>query len=136
MLPYVSGGRDLNPPSRFVVASGLSGCPILPFSGRVGLLTLRFCGLPSRIARRAIYDGDDQFFAGAPAAAPLDLLSAAAAAGTYGKFARGFEVTDSFPMPSRIGAFAASVNITSGALSISDRPFHSSNPNDADVPTW
>ncbi len=55
--------------------------------------------------------------------------------GTYGKVADGFDVTDSLPMPSPMGAFAAMENMTSGALSVSDRPFHSARPNTAGVPT-
>ena len=47
----------------------------------------------------------------------------------------GFEVTDSFPIPSATGVFAASENITFGALSVSDRPFHSAKPKAAGVPT-
>ena len=57
------------------------------------------------------------------------------AAGTYGKIVDGFDVTDSLPMPRLTGAFAAMENMTSGALSIKDRPFQSENPNPAAVPT-
>jgi hypothetical protein len=38
-------------------------------------------------------------------------------------------------MPSVTGVFAASVNMTFGALSINERPFHALNPNAAGVPT-
>jgi hypothetical protein len=38
-------------------------------------------------------------------------------------------------MPSVTGVFAAMVNMTSGALSIIERPFHPSNPKAAGVPT-
>jgi hypothetical protein len=44
-------------------------------------------------------------------------------------------VTDSLPIPSRTGVFAAMLNITSGALSVSERPFYSAKPNTAGVPT-
>ena len=52
-----------------------------------------------------------------------------------GKRLRRFEVTDSLPIPRRTGVFAARENMTSGALSVSERPFHSTNPNAAGVPT-
>jgi hypothetical protein len=44
-------------------------------------------------------------------------------------------VTDSLPIPTRTGAFAAIENMTSGALSVSERPFHSAKLNTAGVPT-
>jgi hypothetical protein len=56
-------------------------------------------------------------------------------AGTYGKVVVGFDVTDSLPIPRLMGLFAAMENMTFGALSMSDRPFHSANPNAARVPT-
>ena len=57
------------------------------------------------------------------------------AAGTYGKIFDGFEMTDSLPIPRLTGAFAPIENMTFGALSVSERPFHSANPNAAAVPT-
>jgi len=63
-----------------------------------------------------------------------DFGSGESAAGTYGKTFDGFDVTESLPIPRRIGAFAAIENITSGALSVSERPFHSAKPNTAGVP--
>lgn len=62
-------------------------------------------------------------------------ISPYAALGTYGNVFDGFEVTDSLPIPSRTGAFAARENMTSGALSVRERPFHPANPNTAGVPT-
>ena len=56
-------------------------------------------------------------------------------AGTYGNIFEGFDETDSLPIPSRMGVFEAIVNITSDALSVNERPFHSANPNAAGVPT-
>jgi hypothetical protein len=55
--------------------------------------------------------------------------------GTYGNVLDGLRVTDSLPMPRRIGVLAAVESITSGALSVSARPFHSAKPNEAGVPT-
>ncbi len=55
--------------------------------------------------------------------------------GTYGNFLEGFVVTDSLPIPRLTGMFAARLNITSGALSVSERPFHPANPNVAGVQT-
>jgi hypothetical protein len=57
------------------------------------------------------------------------------AAGTYGEVFDGFEVTDSLPIPRLTGAFAARENMTFGALSARERPFHSANPKTAGVPT-
>ena len=65
--------------------------------------------------------------------APAVMLSPAA--GTYGNVFDGFDVTDSLPIPRLMGVFAATENITLGALSVSERPFHSTNPNAAGVPT-
>jgi hypothetical protein len=56
--------------------------------------------------------------------------------GTYGKIVEGFDVTDSLPIPRLIGVFAAVENMTFGALSVSDRPFHSTKPNDAGGPAF
>jgi hypothetical protein len=58
-----------------------------------------------------------------------------ATGGTYGNASEGLEVTDSLPMPKLIGVFNARENITLGALSVRDRPFHSANPKTAGVPT-
>ena len=44
-------------------------------------------------------------------------------------------MTDSFPIPRRTGVLAAMLNITSGALSVKERPFHSTKPNAASVPS-
>jgi hypothetical protein len=57
------------------------------------------------------------------------------AAGTYGNVLDGFEVTDSLPIPTLTGVFAAMENMTLGALSVTERPFHSKKANDAGVPT-
>ena len=57
------------------------------------------------------------------------------AAGTYGKVFDGFDITDSLPIPRLTGAFAAMENMTFGALSVRERPFHSAKPNTAGVPT-
>lgn len=57
------------------------------------------------------------------------------AAGTYGNVFDGLEVTDSLPIPRLTGVLAAMENMTLGALSVSERPFHSRKPNEAGVPT-
>ncbi|MGP6192183.1 MAG: hypothetical protein ACLPSH_19415 [Vulcanimicrobiaceae bacterium] len=57
------------------------------------------------------------------------------AGGTYGKVFDGLDVTDSLPIPRRTGAFDAKENMTSGALSVSARPFHSAKPKVAGVAT-
>ena len=54
----------------------------------------------------------------------------------YGNTFVGLAVSDSLPMPRPTGVFAAMLNITSGVLSVNERPFHSANPNAAGVPTW
>ena len=53
----------------------------------------------------------------------------------YGNLFDGVAVTDSLPIPRWIGELDAIVNMTSGALSVSERPFHSTKPNEAGVPT-
>jgi hypothetical protein len=58
-------------------------------------------------------------------ARPRTSRACSGTAGTYGKVCTGFDVTDSLPIPRRTGAFEAIENITSGALSVSDLPFHS-----------
>lgn len=52
------------------------------------------------------------------------------------KCLRRFEATDSLAIPRRTGVFAARENMTLGALSVSERPFHSANPNTRGAPTW
>jgi hypothetical protein len=44
-------------------------------------------------------------------------------------------VTGSLPIPRLTGVFAAMENMTLGALSMSERPFHSAKPNAAGVLT-
>jgi hypothetical protein len=56
------------------------------------------------------------------------------AAGTYGKFLVGFDVMESFVKPVESAVLVARENMTSGALSVSDRPFHSLKPYIAGVP--
>lgn len=51
------------------------------------------------------------------------------------EFAGRLRVTDSLPIPRRTGVLSANENITSGALSLSDRPFHTAKPNTDGVPT-
>src|SRR5580658_11153805 len=46
------------------------------------------------------------------------------ATGAYGNFFEGLEVTDSLPIPRLMGVFDAMENMTSGALSVRERPFH------------
>jgi len=48
---------------------------------------------------------------------------------------KGLKVTDSLPIPIRTGVFDAIVSMISGALSVSERPFHSMKPNAAGGPT-
>jgi len=57
------------------------------------------------------------------------------AEGTQGKVVDGLDVTDSLPIPRLRGVFDAIENITFGALSVRERPFHSAKPNTAGVPT-
>jgi hypothetical protein len=64
-----------------------------------------------------------------------DLLVSQPTAGTEGNVRDGLEETDSLPTPRRTGASDASENMTSGALSVRDRPFHSTKPKVAAVPT-
>ncbi len=52
-----------------------------------------------------------------------------------GKVAAGFAVTGSGPIPWEMGVFIAGVNITSGALSTSERPLKPAKLNAAGVPT-
>jgi hypothetical protein len=65
----------------------------------------------------------------------LTLQNSQVGAGTYGKVVDGFETTDSLVIPRRIGVFAASENMTSGALSVRERPFHPAKLKEAGVPT-
>jgi hypothetical protein len=57
-----------------------------------------------------------------------------AIAGTYGNVFDGFAVTESLLIPRRTEVFAAMEKITSGVFSVSERPFHSANPDTAGVP--
>lgn len=45
----------------------------------------------------------------------------------------GFAVTGSLSIPRRTGVLAGMENMTSGALSVGERPFHAAKPNEADL---